>query len=165
MPTDSPTSTIFAITTRSNNVKSLFPNRSDMTKFNHKSLYLLAPLLSFSSTSCSDNDEPEPQPKPEPETVYSVQLTISDKGFNLGDGRQFTPGYLDASMAKVKTEEKDTYTDSRNAIWTSSYASRYKANTEEFVPSVREFVFDYDVLFVMSYDIIGKGNVRGVLAF
>lgn len=159
-----PTNTIFTITTRSNNIKSLFPNRSDMTKFNHKSLYLLAPLLSFSSTSCSDNDEPEPQPKPEPETVYSVQLTISGKGFDLGDGTQFTPD-LDASMAKVKTEEKDTYTDSRNAIWTSSYASRYKANTEEFVPSAREFVFDYDVLFVMSYDIIGKGNVCGVLAF
>ncbi len=136
-----------------------------MTKFNHKSLYLLAPLLSFSSTSCSDNDEPEPQPRPEPETVCSVQLTISDKGFDLGDGTQFTPGYLDASMAKVKTQEKDTYSDSQNAIWTSSYASRYKANTEEFVPSVREFVFDYDVLFVMSYDIIGKGNVCGVLAF
>lgn len=70
-----------------------------MTKFNHKSLYLLAALLSFSSTSCSDNDEPEPQPKPEPETVYSVQLTISDKGFDLGDGTQFTPGYSSGDKA------------------------------------------------------------------
>ena len=48
-----------------------------------------------------------------------------------------------------------------------NFAVRVKsrANTEEFVPSAREFVFDYDVLFVMSYDIIGKGNVCGVLAF
>ncbi len=70
-----------------------------MTKFNHKSLYLLAALLSFSSTSCSDNDEPEPQPKPEPETVYSVQLTMADKGFDLGDGTQFTPGYSSGDKA------------------------------------------------------------------
>ncbi len=95
---------------------------------------------------------------------YPTSTEIAD--FYFGEtGSPDLRANLDASMAKIKTEEKDTYTDSRNAIWTSSYASRYKANTEEFVPSAREFVFDYDVLFVMSYDIIGKGNVRGVLAF
>lgn len=72
---------------------------------------------------------------------------------------------LDNAMSKIKAEEKDSYTDSRHAIWTSSYASLYHYQADRMVPGAREVVFDYDNLFVMSYDIIGKGNVRGVLAF
>lgn len=72
---------------------------------------------------------------------------------------------LDNAMSKIKAEEKSLYADSRFAVWTSSYASLYHAQTDRMVPGAREIVFNNDFLFVMSYDIIGKGNVRGVLAF
>lgn len=72
---------------------------------------------------------------------------------------------LDASIAKIMFTERDPYTTADDAIWTSSYAKAYNSYIYDFVPAVREVIFDNDILSVISYDIIGKGNVRGVLAF
>lgn len=63
------------------------------------------------------------------------------------------------------TDEKSLYADSRFALWTSSYGTRYYQATDSDIPAVRQVVFQNDMLFVFSYDIIGKGNVRGILAF
>lgn len=72
---------------------------------------------------------------------------------------------LDKAMSKIKADEKSLYADSRFAVWTSSYASLYHAQADRMMPGAREIVFNNDFLFVMAYDVIGKGNVRGVLAF
>lgn len=95
---------------------------------------------------------------------YSPSTEIGDFYFGEEGSPNLTAN-LDNAMSKIKADEKDIYTGANNAIWTSSYGSRYHQQTDKFVPSAREIVFDFDVLMVMSYDIIGKGNVRGVLAF
>lgn len=72
---------------------------------------------------------------------------------------------LDKSITKINFLERDAYTTADYAIWTSSYAKAYSPYTYSYMPAIRQVVFDSDVLSVLSYDIIGKGNVRGVLAF
>lgn len=72
---------------------------------------------------------------------------------------------LDASMAKISKDEKDTYAKADYAIWTSSYTKVLSSYTGTYMPGLREVVFDSDVLSVFGYDVIGQGNVRGVLAF
>lgn len=72
---------------------------------------------------------------------------------------------LDKAMAKIADNEKDSYASARNALWSSSYGSRYYTWYENRGPAPRQAVFEYNLLFVHSYDVIGKGNVRGILAF
>lgn len=99
--------------------------------------------------------------------VHALYSAYDDSDFDFG--ANCSPNLrarLDLSMAKISAGEKDLFTASENnALWSSSYASVFSMYTQTFMPGARQLVYDYDNLFCMGYDVIGKGNVRGVLAF
>lgn len=88
----------------------------------------------------------------------------SDFDFGVTNTPQLNAN-LDAAIAKVTAAEKDLYSTSDFALWTSSYASVFSPYTNTYMPGIREVLTDADLLYVVGYDIIGRGNVRGVLAF
>ncbi len=98
--------------------------------------------------------------------VAQLPTDTEKSGFYFGENA--SPALianLDKAMEKISADEKSLYADSRFALWTSSYGTRYYQATDSDIPAVRQVVFQNDMLFVFSYDIIGKGNVRGILAF
>lgn len=99
--------------------------------------------------------------------VHALYSAYDDSDFDFGaDCSPNLRARLDLSMAKISAGEKDLFTASENnALWSSSYASVFSTYTQTFMPGARQLVYDYDNLFCLGYDVIGKGNVRGVLAF
>ncbi len=72
---------------------------------------------------------------------------------------------FERAMSKFLTKERDRFVGSENALWSSSYSPAYNFRIDAIGPRVRQMVTANDIVLNMSYDIIGKGNVRGVLAF
>lgn len=72
---------------------------------------------------------------------------------------------LDSYIRKIATAEKDTWSASDKALWTSSYATAYSPHTDSYMSAARLIDFSEDILYCMSYDVIGRSNMRAVLAF
>lgn len=100
-------------------------------------------------------------------SAHRLYSAWDDADFDFGEAP--TSGFrtkLDAAMAKVQSSEKDLFMSmDSNALWSSSYASVYSTHASKYMSGARQLAYDNDILICFGYDVIGKGSVRGVLAF